>query len=91
MAECKVTFTRFKSIKVNNRAKQRLLCIGISVVGHLNMVLLGYSDVGGMCLAGLMQQKTCLVVDTYCMMNSVIGHFNLVGGTFSDGKPKERG
>ena len=31
VAEFEVTFTRFKSIKVNNRAKQRLLCIGISV------------------------------------------------------------
>ena len=47
VAECEVTFTRFKYIKVNNRTKQRLLCIGISVLGHLNMVLLGSSDVGG--------------------------------------------
>ena len=36
-------------------------------------------------------ENLSLVVDTYCMMNSVIGHFNLVAGTFSDGKPRERG
>ena len=41
-----------------------------------------------MCLAGLMQKTCCLVVDT-CWKNSVfIGHFNLLGGSSSDGKPR---
>ena len=43
-----------------------------------------------MCLAGLMQQTIDLVGDT-CMEISVVGHFNLVAGIFSDGKPRERG
>ena len=53
------------------------------------MVSWGFSDVGvgeGVCLAGLMQSDS----DT-CMKNSVFGQFNLVAGTFSDGKPRERG
>ena len=41
VAECEVTFTRFKSIKVNNRAKQRLLCIGISVFGSFKHGFIG--------------------------------------------------
>ena len=41
VAECEVLFTKFKSIKVSNRAKQRLLCIGISVFGSFKHGFMG--------------------------------------------------
>ena len=42
-----------------------------------------------MCLAGLMQKACCLVVDTGWKSSVFIGHFDLLGGSSSDGKPRE--